>query len=280
MTMLLLSILLLVLLVGAVAFWRHQQLLKVRAHLMREAVRNREFTFALPTGGLFPGERALQQALNDLGQDISKLVAQNEVESWQRLTRVLTHEIMNVTTPIQSISQAYLRSPQIAGTPYEEGIRAIHEASLSLLSFVESYRKLTQLQEPVPVDVPLHEFVASIRSLYPALEWTADLPPSCRLHTDESLLRQVFINLVKNAVEAGARRILVSWDGGLCFSNDGRPIPAEVRREIFIPFFTTKSGGSGIGLSLSRQILMRQGLNLTLLDTAATGYHVTFCISG
>ena len=69
---------------------------------MREAVRNREFTFSLPTKGLFFGERALQEALNDIGQDVSKLVAQNEVESWQRLTRVLTHEIMNATTPIQS----------------------------------------------------------------------------------------------------------------------------------------------------------------------------------
>lgn len=86
-------------------FVHHQNKLKLRARLMREAVRNHEFTFRLPVKGLFYGERALQEALNDLGQYINNLVAQKEVESWQKLTRVLTHEIMNVSTPIQSISQ-------------------------------------------------------------------------------------------------------------------------------------------------------------------------------
>lgn len=102
-------------------FYRHQVLLKDRAHLMREAIRNQEFTFRLPVKGLFFGERALQEALNETGRDIGRLLARNEVESWQRLTRVLTHEIMNATTPIASISQAYLEHPAIAGTVYEEG---------------------------------------------------------------------------------------------------------------------------------------------------------------
>ena len=108
-------------------FYRHQVLLRDRAHLMREAIRNEEFTFRLPVKGLFFGERALQEALNETGKDIGVLLARNEVESWQRLTRVLTHEIMNATTPIASISQAYLDNPAIAGTVYEEGVRAIHE---------------------------------------------------------------------------------------------------------------------------------------------------------
>ena len=76
-------------------FYRHQVLLRDRAHLMREAIRNEEFTFRLPVKGLFFGERALQEALNETGKDIGVLLARNEVESWQRLTRVLTHEIMN-----------------------------------------------------------------------------------------------------------------------------------------------------------------------------------------
>ena len=92
-------------------FYRHQVLLRDRAHLMREAIRNQEFTFRLPVKGLFFGERALQEALNETGRDIGQLLARNEVESWQRLTRVLTHEIMNATTPIASISQAYLSIP-------------------------------------------------------------------------------------------------------------------------------------------------------------------------
>jgi signal transduction histidine kinase len=272
---------------------------------MREAVRNREFTFSLPTKGLFFGERALQEALNDIGQDVSKLVAQNEVESWQRLTRVLTHEIMNATTPIQSISQAYLSNPKIKGTLYEEGIRAIYETSTGLASFVDSYRKLTQLQKPVLADVPLGAFISSIKSLFPDLEWKVSMPAFTTMQADENMLRQVVINLVKNAVEAGAKMIDIRYSstpkspfkgdflsipapalrgraGGeavLFISNDGAPIPPDVRREIFVPFFTTKRSGSGIGLSLSRQMLMMQGMNIVLADTPVSGCHVSFLIT-
>lgn len=276
-------------------WYRHQCLLRDRAHLMREAVRNHEFTFSLPTKGLFFGERALQEALNDIGQDVNKLVAQNEVESWQRLTRVLTHEIMNATTPIQSISQAYLSNPKIKGTLYEEGIRAIYETSTGLASFVDSYRKLTQLQKPVLADIALGAFISSIKSLYPDLEWKVSMSAFTTICADENMLRQVFINLVKNAVEAGAKMIDIrpsksplkgDLDGdrkgnlaGLSISNDGAPIPPDVRREIFVPFFTTKRSGSGIGLSLSRQMLMMQGMNIELADTPVSGCHVTFIVS-
>lgn len=282
MTLLIYDILiatLLLIIVGmAVAFIRHQRLLTTRAHLMREAMRNRDFTFSLPTKGLLPGERALQRALNDLGEEIGKLVAQNEVESWQRLTRVLTHEIMNATTPIQSISEAYLHSPKLIGTPYEEGIRAIYETSSGLARFVSSYRTLTQLQEPVITTLNLAETVEHIQSLYPALEWQIEVPTETTLEADETLLRQVLINLIKNATEAGATKIGIRWDNALYISNNGQPISAEVRREIFIPFFTTKRSGSGIGLSLSRQLLMLQGMDITLADQGQAGYHVTFCL--
>ena len=89
--------------------WRHQRLLSLRARLMREALRNRDFTFRLPADRLFPGERDLQLALNDMGGEINRLLARSEVESWQRLTRVLTHEIMNSVAPIQSITHSSRR---------------------------------------------------------------------------------------------------------------------------------------------------------------------------
>jgi len=252
-------------------------MLKSRAHIMREAVRNKDFTFKLSSKGLFFGERAIQEALNDLGNDIQKLVAQNEVDSWRRLTRVLTHEIMNATTPIQSISQAYLSNPKIKGTAYEEGIQAIHDTSSSLASFVDSYRKFTQLQDPQPVDFDLENFVDSIISLYPALCWRKEIAPSSTIKADINLMRQVFINIAKNAAEAGAGNILVAFeDNTISISNDGEPIPADVRRDIFVPFFTTKSSGSGIGLALSRQILISQGITLSLAETARSGWHVTF----
>ena len=261
-------------------FFRHQRRLKARTFLMREAVRNGDYAFRLPTSGLLPGERALQQALNDMQGDIARLVARHEVESWQKLTRVLTHEIMNATAPISSICQAYLSNPQIKGSEYEEGIQAIHDTSKSLTNFVDSYRKLTQLQAPVVEPLTLASFLESIRALYPDLNWHIFLPQNITLEADHNMLRQVFINLTKNAIEAHATDIDVRMSPNerpvLLFSNNGAPIPADVAREIFIPFFTTKSSGTGIGLSLSRQMLMMQNIELGLADTSISGYHVTF----
>ena len=268
-----------VIIILAIFFYHHQMVLKDRAYLMREAIRNHDFTFHLPVKGLFFGERALQETLNDLGKDISSLVAQNEVESWQKLTRVLTHEIMNATAPICSISQAYLNNPQIKGTLYEEGIRTIYDTTKGLSTFVDSYRKFTQLQEPVPTDINLLDFANSLKPLYTTIEWNISIPQSVIINADENLVRQVLINIIKNAIEAGAKRLDIRWMDKLCISNDGAPIPANARREIFIPFFTTKSSGSGIGLALSRQIMMRQGMSLTLADNPVSGYHSTFVIS-
>ena len=98
---------------------RRQRSLKLRAHLMQEAIRNRDFTFRLPTDGLLPGERAMQQTLNQLGETIRQQVNQNEVESWERLTRVLTHEMMNATAPITSISKSMLGRDDVKDTPLE-----------------------------------------------------------------------------------------------------------------------------------------------------------------
>ena len=261
------------------AFYRHQLLLKTRAHLMKEAIRNHEFTFHLPTKGLFFGERALQETLNEMGQEINRLVAQNEVESWQKLTRVLTHEIMNATAPITSISQAYLNSEKLKGTPYEEGIRAIYTTSKGLSVFVDSYRKFAQLQEPVLQAVSVGALMQKLPLLYPALHWQIDLPDSLTLPLDENMFRQVVINLVKNAQEARATRIDIQWrQQEIWISNDGEVIPPEVAREIFVPFFTTKSGGSGIGLSLSKHLMVKQGRNLRLADTPASGCHVSFIL--
>lgn len=261
-------------------FYRHQCLLRDRAHLMREAMLNREFSFSLPVKGLFFGEKALQQALNDLGKDINQLVAQNEVESWQRLTRVLTHEIMNATAPIQSISQAYLASPKIKGTSYEEGIRAIYDTSTGLANFVNSYRKLTQLQKAEIKDINLFLFVEGIKALYPNVTWKTNINDTTTISVDENLLRQVFINIIKNAIEADAKTIEIRYkaDRAIEISNDGTPIPPDVRRDIFVPFFTTKTTGNGIGLSLSRQLLLLQNLSLSLAETPQNGYHVTYII--
>ncbi|MBD9167743.1 HAMP domain-containing sensor histidine kinase [uncultured Parabacteroides sp.] len=277
MTLLLITLIVVIGIAGW--FYHHQMLLKERAHLMREAIRNQEFTFRLPVKGLFFGERALQEAFNETGREIGMLLARNEVESWQKLTRVLTHEIMNATTPITSICQAYLEHPNIAGTVYEEGIRTIHDTCWGLSLFVDSYRKLSELQESVLVEIPLQAFLERIRVFYPGLEWQIAIHSSVTLSADENMLRQVLINLIKNACEAGATRIDVRWKEELWVSNNGARIPVEVAREMFIPFFTTKRSGSGIGLSLSRQLMMRQGGDLRLAERAVPGYSVTFILT-
>ena len=278
--------------------WHHQHTLKVRAYLMTESIRNRDFSFRLSTKGLLFGERAMQQSLNDMGEEVRQLVNHSEVESWEKLTRVLTHEIMNSTAPIASISSSLLNRDDVVGTPLEEGIRAIHSTAARLNTFVVNYRKMSQLQKPEPQDFDLTPFLKNLTSLYPELAWEIDMPSTCTAHTDAALLHQVLINMVKNALEAGAKkmglkveRIDTSYHHqsyqietsnanrvSITISNDGKPIPPDVRSSIFIPFFTTKATGSGIGLSLSRQIIIKQGGSLELLDTPMPTYHTSFCI--
>lgn len=280
LSLIIIVIALAIVVVAFVCWYRHQLLLRERAQIMRDAIRHRDFSFRLPTRGLFFGEKALQEALNDMGQEIQKLVAHSEVESWQKLTRVLTHEIMNATAPIQSISQAYLKNPNIKDSPYEEGIRAINDTSTGLIAFVESYRKLTQLQEPIMAEVNLLDFAQRIASLFPHLLWKLGIPSDFILQADENLLRQVFLNIVKNAIEADAKTIGIQTNvqKEISVSNDGHVIPLDVAQEIFVPFFTTKQTGSGIGLSLSRQMLMMQGMTLSLAEHPLRGYNVTFRI--
>ena len=267
--------------VGLVWVWRHQRSLKVRAHLMQEAIRNRDFTFRLPVNGLLPGERAMQETLNQLGETIRQQVSQNEVESWERLTRVLTHEIMNATAPVSSISQSLLSRPDVKGTPLEEGIHAIFTTSQHLNTFVDSYRKLSQLQQPALEDVRLSTLICDIQQLFPDVTWDCVVADDVIVCADPNMLRQILINLVKNAIEAGAKRIGIENHGPapqILVSNDGQPIPAEARKSIFVPFFTTKRTGSGIGLSLSRRMMIQQGGSLSLLDQPQSGYHTTFSL--
>ena len=252
---------------------------------MQEAVRNRDFMFRLPTRGLLPGERAMQEALNQMGSTIRQQVNQSEVESWERLTRVLTHEIMNATAPISSISQSMLNRTDVKGTPLEEGIRAIATTSTHLNTFVDSYRRFSQLQKIEPKDVRLADAAANMRQLYPTLSWQCSVADDLVVCTDPTLLNQILINLTKNAIEAGAHAIGLEASGPdqeghvrLFVSNDGEPIPAEARREVFVPFFTTKRRGSGIGLSLSRRMMTQQGGSLELQERPLNGYHTTFLI--
>ena len=265
-------------------FWRHQRSLVRRAHIMQEAIRNHDLTFQLPTRHMFSGERALQETLNQLGEHIREQVNLGEVESWEKLTRVLTHEIMNATAPIASISQSMLHHPAVKGSELEEGINAIHNTVVHLNSFVDGYRKYSELQKPVPQPVDLSAVASEVQQLFQDVEWHITMPQALEIKTDPNLLRQILINLVKNAIEAGAKSLGMECEHGadgrvlLYVSNNGELIPADARSSIFIPFFTTKRKGNGIGLSLSRRLLTIQGGMMSLLDHPRAGFHTTFLL--
>ena len=277
--------------IGAVAlgWWlmQHQRKLKLRAHLMQEAIRNHDFTFRLPVDGLLPGERAMQQTLNQLGATIRQQVNQNEVESWERLTRVLTHEIMNATAPITSISQSMLGRDDVKGPPLEPGIQAINDTSRHLSQFVANYRKMSQLEKPVLADVPLHQLLDDASRAYPELAWEINVNADMMVRADAGMLRQVVMNLAKNAAEAAAQRMVMQQIEEptsqrqlvLYVGNDGLPIPAEDRQSLFVPFFTTKHDGSGIGLSLSRRMMIQQGGLLDLAEKQLAGCRAGFILT-
>ncbi len=280
-----------VLVVLAIAIVHHQHKLRLRAHLMKEAIRNQDFSFRLPTNNLLPGERAMQEALNELGENIRQQMNKNEVESWERLTRVLTHEMMNATAPITSISQSLLSRPDVKGTLLEDGIKAIYDTSRHLSDFVTNYRKMSELEKPVLSEVPLRPMLDELCKTYQQLAWTIDVPADTILKADKGMLRQILMNLIKNAIEAEATKIIIELTNQpspntqhpspitLLIGNDGSPIPAENRQSLFVPFFTTKRTGSGIGLSLSRRMMIQQGGMLDLAEKNLPGCHVTFVLS-
>lgn len=226
-------------------------------------------------------------ALNDIRNELDA----KELDSWIRLTRVLTHEIMNSIAPISSLSETFLQRDDVKQSPIYDGIRAIHETSVGLISFVDSYRKFSALQKPSPEPFYLSELLQQIcgLQLVPAhITWTQQVEPAdLMLYADPNLIRQVLINLVKNAVQAiGGRKGHIhirAYNASndhifIYVSNDGPSIPEREAEEIFVPFFTTKKEGSGIGLSLSRQIMKLSGGSISLLKSGTNGWNTTFVL--
>lgn len=265
---------------------RHQISLKRRAYLMREAINNRDYSFKLSTSGLLFGDKAMQQALNAMGEIIKEQSNRSEVDSWRNLSRVLTHEIMNTTAPIASISQALLNQEEIKGTRTEKGLETINTAVHHLNVFIESYRKMSQLDDPNCSLFPADEFFKQITSLFTQVNWNIENKNVSSLFADQTMLHQAVVNIVKNAVEAKAKNIGIKIDmtttddkkkyTDIYISNDGTTIPPDIAKIIFIPFFTTKSYGTGIGLALCRQIIVTLGGDIELTDSPYANYNTTF----
>ena len=215
--------------------------------------------------------------LNNINSELES----KEMESWIRLIRVMTHEIMNSIAPITSLSetmQFLYQSGDIDSKELRQNTReafeTIHTTATGLLSFVESYRKFTAVPKPKKQKFIINSLVDKVIKLHESalaeknITLQALLPESFVVYADENLIAQVLINLLKNAIEAiepeSNAKIIISAECNseriyLNVANTGKPIPADVLPHIFIPFFTTKSSGSGIGLSVSRYIMRLHG---------------------
>lgn len=234
-------------------------------------------------------------ALNDINSELDE----KEIDSWVRLTRVLTHEIMNAVTPITSLSDTLLTLVPEAATHEElrNGLQTISNTGKGLLAFVESYRRFTRIPTPEPSLFYVKDFIERMvelaRHQYPdaGIRFETDITPDdLILHADENLIAQVVTNLLKNAVQAITSRTDSRDEGRIgirayCdeaetlfieISNNGPAIPPDIAEHIFIPFFTTKEKGSGIGLSISRQIMRVSGGSLTLLPGGETTFVMQF----
>lgn len=215
--------------------------------------------------------------------DVSHELSNQEIDSWIKLIRVLTHEIMNTITPVTSLSETLLKE---LGEKEENdlriGLETIHKTGTELLSFVNNYRRFTHVPQPQPSLFYVEPFLNRMAMLCNHEVSIKVSPKDLLVYADESLIAHVVTNLLKNAVEAIKEKesTEVSEDKHafirikayaneqeaivIDVTNNAGIIPDDIAAHIFIPFFTTKKEGSGIGLSLSRQIMRVSGGTLSL----------------
>lgn len=221
-------------------------------------------------------------------EDVQMVLRQNEVDAQKKLVRVLTHEIMNSLSPIISLSDTLNQTFQ-QGTADKDDVQmalqAIYRRSQGLLNFVESFRKVSRVSTPVREWVVLGDIINELHQLYPSDYITFVVEDSNeRIYVDQSQIEQVLINLIKNAVEACEEtprpqiRLSAYSDRPnnrfyIEVADNGPGMPPDVAEQIFVPFFTTKSSGSGIGLSICRQIISMHGGKISVESNTDSDNH-------
>lgn len=253
-----------------------------KVNYMMDALEDGELNFR------FRSNTALNRALNRFRSIIDKQSVQNESVSWSKLFRVMTHEIMNTITPIASLSDALSKDSSL---DTQAGLETISASSKELIRFVESYRSFTRMAPPVRKTIAVDELIKRVTQLHQGKTVEQDVSIDYEIRTtdlliyaDEGQLMQVFNNLIKNSIQAEATKIRIVADLNaedqtvISVFNNGQPIPQQKREEIFVPFYTTKANGSGIGLSLSRQIMIHHNgmLNLVQSDNHSTVFALVF----
>ena len=257
---------------------RHKDIKKV-AYMM-DALEDGELNFRFQDNSKF------NRTLNRIRTICEKQRQAHEQDSWTKLIRVLTHEIMNTVSPIASLSDALSKSMDKDGhSPLDvkAGLDTISDSSKNLIKFVETYRELSGVARPARKAIELQELIDGVMALN--REYAASCGAVCSyrpqeadlmIYADEGQISQILINLIKNALQADARHIDISARLGkddeviVLVANDGEPIPPSAREQIFIPFYTTKKEGSGIGLSLARQIMRQHNGSIELLQSDAS----------
>lgn len=209
--------------------------------------------------------------------DITREMENNESESWTRLIRVLTHEIMNTVTPVASLSSALSQNlDSYSAEDIRSALGTIASSSEGLINFVQSYRSLTHISAPVRKAFYLKDLVNDSVNIAKA-NWPSvnvlyrELSSDVILYADYGQMSQVLNNLIKNAVQAGAGNVSITASIDkreqtvIDIANDGEPISASGQEQLFVPFYTTKgSSGTGVGLSLCRQIVRLNGGTIKL----------------
>lgn len=222
-------------------------------------------------------------------RNVRSLLEENEMEAWQKLVRVLTHEIMNSIAPIISLSETLgdcAAQPAWAESNRAvllQGLRTIRRRSKGLLGFVENYRKLTRLPAPRPEPVRVGDLLGDLGKLCAGRPVSVEMEnPDRVVWVDRALMEQVLLNLMKNAAEACAEqsepriRVSTGYDDeqrlfSISVADNGPGILPEVLDKIFVPFFTTKPDGSGIGLSLCKQIVNLHGGSIAVRSRVGEG---------
>lgn len=242
-------------------------------------------------------KRAMNEALSAFRARLyQSVVTEAETEAWQKLIRVLTHEIMNSIAPVISLSETITErasTNEMNEKDYAvmlQAMQTIHRRSKGLLDFVGNYRELTRIPTPVRQPFAVESFFKEIAELLQTgevnLSWSVR-PESLHLNADRTLMDQVLINLLKNALEAcdSEKKMKIHIDAVsrenmtiITVSDNGPGIVPEALDKIFVPFFTTKPGGSGIGLSICRQIVNRHGGDMSIRSEAGKGTSVVIRI--
>lgn len=222
-------------------------------------------------------------------KNIHSVLENNEIEAWQKLIRVLTHEIMNSLAPIISLSETLterVAGNEESGSPVMlQALQAIHRRSKGLLDFVQNYRKLTRIPAPEFAPLPITELFSDLKKLHSGsgIRYTFYCPDNrLEILADRNQIEQVLINLIRNAEEACSEtespEIKITAQGDInsrkvyiSVSDNGPGIVPEAIDKIFVPFFTTKTGGSGIGLSLCKQIMTLHRGNISVKSKSGKG---------